>query len=329
MNRPRKRDRHLPPCVYLRHGAYYLVQRGRWTRLAADLPGALREYARLAGGATGGMSELIDTMLPRILRDRNTGKPKAAETARKYTECAGLLRTMLSQLSPHEVTPRDVKALRRELQDTPSVANRAVTVLSLIMAEAVEDELIESNPVIGVERIRVASRTRRITPAEFCAIASHGDALLRAVMALCYATGQRVGDVRSIRTQDISDEGIFFEQQKTHARVTVAWTPDLRAAVKAARALKPTALRPPFLFGFEAPTYAMVYKRWKTACKAAGVTGATIHDLRAMSGTDADAQGIDAQVLLGHTDRKTTAIYLRDKVVPVVRGPVMKRPKSA
>ena len=52
-------------------------------------------------------------------------------------------------------------------------------------------------------------------------------------------------------------------------------------------------------------------------------------NIRAMSGTDADAQGIDAQTLLGHTDRRTTRIYLRDKTTPTVRGPVMKRPKSA
>ena len=58
--RPRKTDRHLPPCVYLRHGAYYLVRRGKWTRLAADLPEALKEYARLHAQPSGGMAALID-----------------------------------------------------------------------------------------------------------------------------------------------------------------------------------------------------------------------------------------------------------------------------
>ena len=57
--RPRKTDRHLPPCVYLRHGAYYLVRRGKWTRLAADLPDALKEYARLHAQPSCGMAALI------------------------------------------------------------------------------------------------------------------------------------------------------------------------------------------------------------------------------------------------------------------------------
>ncbi|EJO27528.1 hypothetical protein QWC_31361, partial [Achromobacter marplatensis] len=35
----------------------------------------------------------------------------------------------------------------------------------------------------------------------------------------------------------------------------------------------------------------------------------------------ADEQGADPMALLGHSDRKTTEIYLRDKRVKVVRGP--------
>lgn len=53
--RPRKQQRHLPSCVFHRHGTHYLVKRGKWTRLAADLPAALAEYARLQGQVTGGM----------------------------------------------------------------------------------------------------------------------------------------------------------------------------------------------------------------------------------------------------------------------------------
>ena len=44
-------------------------------------------------------------------------------------------------------------------------------------------------------------------------------------------------------------------------------------------------------------------------------------DLRAMSATEAKRQGLDPQLLLGHTDARTTRIYLRSRDVPVVRGP--------
>lgn len=44
-----------------------------------------------------------------------------------------------------------------------------------------------------------------------------------------------------------------------------------------------------------------------------------------MAASDAKAQGLDSQGLLGHTDARTTRIYLRDKLVPVVQGPRMKK----
>lgn len=325
MNRPRKKDRHLPACMYHRHGAYYLVRKGKWLRLAVDLPGALHEYARRINLTSGaGFPDFIDKMEQRIMRDRNTGKLKAEATRTQYAHCCKILREMLRELSPEELTPRDVKHVRAELQDTPSLANRTITVLTLLMAEAVEDEIVQSNPCVGIDRIKIAARTRRISSAEYARLHAHATPLLRAVMDLCYLTGQRIGDVLSIRTDALLEEGIYFEQQKTKARLIVSWTPELRAAVKAAQALKPNLLRPTYIWGFSAPSYFHVHKLWIAACERAKVSDARLHDIRAMAGTDAQAQGIDAKALLGHTDARTTKIYLRDKVVPVVSGPSRK-----
>ncbi len=313
--------------MYLKHGAYYLVQRGKWSRLGTDLTASLHEYARLIGQVRGSMPELIETMLPRILKDKSTGKAKAASTQDKYRQCATLLGKMLAPLSPDELTTRDVRTLMRELQDTPSIANRTLTVLRLILDAAVEDELIQANACASVKFVKIAPRTRRLTTAEFDRIALHAPPVLRAVMLLCYATGQRVMDVAQIRTEHVTDEGVYVKQQKTGAELMIEWTSELRNAVGAARALKPAAIRMPYLLGFEHPTYVMLYKRWNKACAAAKVPDAHIHDIRSMAATDAQAQGIDPQALLGHTDAATTRIYLRDRVVPVVRGPVMNRAK--
>ena len=35
--RQRKVDRHLPPCVSQKHGAYWLVRAGKWHRLGTNL----------------------------------------------------------------------------------------------------------------------------------------------------------------------------------------------------------------------------------------------------------------------------------------------------
>lgn len=50
----------------------------------------------------------------------------------------------------------------------------------------------------------------------------------------------------------------------------------------------------------------------------------TEHDIRAKSGTDADASGLNAQMLLGHVDAATTRRYIRHKqavkVVPLTKN---------
>lgn len=59
MNRPRKTDTHLPRCVYHKHGAYWLVKAGKWTRLGDTLTEALAEYGRRIESPAGTMPDLI------------------------------------------------------------------------------------------------------------------------------------------------------------------------------------------------------------------------------------------------------------------------------
>ena len=312
--RPRKLQRHLPACVYLKHGAYWYVKKGKWLRLGTDLDQSLAEYARLQQQKLGGMPALIQEAMPTILRG------KAKETIKQYTFCAVKLQDIFADFAPHQVTPRDVAGMRRAFVATPAVANRLITVLKLIFNYGLEEQLVESNPCIAIKRIKQEARTRRITQAEFDAIRGQARPLLRVVMDLCYATGQRIGDVLKIGRDDISEDGIFVQQQKTKSRLLLSWTPELRAAVADARALHRNVVHL-YLLGAKPPAYHMIHKQWTVACEKAGVLDANLHDLRAMSGTDADAQGIDAQKLLGHADAKVTRRYLRDKVVPVVIGP--------
>jgi integrase len=316
--RPRKHNRNLPPCVYHRHGAYYHVKAGKWTRLAVDLPTALTEYARLHNQPKGGMAALIEEALPHIL------KGKADATIAQYKVAARRLQEILAEFAPTQVTPRHIAQIRRSMASTYSVANRTIGVLRMVFDYALEEQLVESNPCVGIKRFAQHTRTRRILPGEYQAIRAKAKPLLQVIMDLCYLTGQRIGDVLTIKRADLQADGIYIEQQKTGARLMVAWTPELHAAVDQAKALHGGVAGMTYLLkglGNKAPTYHMIWKQWTKACQAAKVEDANIHDLRAMSGTDAEAQGHDPQALLGHTDRKMTQRYLRDRIVPVVEGP--------
>lgn len=316
MSRPRKTDRHLPPCVYRKHGAYYWVRGGKWTRLGETLSAALLEYARLAAPAESSVAALLDRFLG---ESAHRVKPS---TLRQYKAAVATLKAAFVEFAPHDVRPTHVAAFMDAYAATPNMANRMRTCLKCAFDLAVRAGLCDANPVVSIGRAPEKRRTRYLTDAEYQAIRAASAPAMQCVMDLAFLTAQRIGDVLSIREQDIGPDGIQVDQQKTGRRLLLAWTPDLRAAVSAARALP--GPRRIYLLGQrngKLRCYTGVRDNWERACIKAGIADAHLHDLRAKSLTDAKRQGLDAQHLAGHTTEAMTARYLRSKERDVVVGP--------
>ncbi|MCK2086959.1 tyrosine-type recombinase/integrase [Thauera aromatica] len=319
--RPRKTDRHLPSCVYQKHGAFWLVKHGKWIRLGADFSEAMEEYARRMKQKMGGMAQLIEDALPSILKD------KAPSTVKKYRTTARFLQEAFADFAPHQVKQSDVAALRRHLIGQATICNRTLSVLRMVFDVALEDCIVDFNPCTGIKTVKQPKRERRVEPWEFDAIKAQAGPLLAVVIDLCYLTGQRIGDVLKIARADLRDEGVYVVQQKTAARVLIRWNPDLRAAVERAKALHKNVAGM-YLLGTKPPVYNTIWQQYKKAREAAGIPDVVLHDLRAMSGTEAEAQGADPQKLLEHTDRKMTERYLRDKKITQAEGPSFRQSKT-
>lgn len=326
MSRPRKVDRHLPPCVHFRHGAYYYVKKGKWEPLGRDLATALDAYARKIETPKGGMADLIDRVMKHILPDL------APNTVKQYEQAAERLKGYLVEFSPDQVRSKHVAGIKVDMKATPNMANRVLSVLRTVFAQAVEWQEIESNPCIGIKRHIEARRSRYITDEEFCAIYAQAGTQLQLVMDLCYLTGQRISDVLAIRLSDLNNEGIAFKpiktQNSTQAKLLVEWSPDLLQVIGRAKALhykggKVRALIPSLLFNRKrkAPDYGTIKYLWGLACKAAKVEDAHIHDLRAKSLTDTKKQGGNPQALAAHSSPAMTEGYLRLRETPQVSGP--------
>jgi integrase len=315
--RRQSNDDQLPPCMYRRRDTYWLVKRGKWTRLGTDKRSALVAYARLTAPSTGAMDALIRDALPWITRD------KRPATVKQYRTAARILAGLLADFEPAQVQQADIFDVRRELAGTPNMANRVLSVARLIFNYAAEHRIVPVNPCIGVKPLAERKRDRYITDAELAAIRAKAGDRLKVIIDLLYLTGQRVGDVLAIRRADLTDEGIQFQQGKTGIRRTVAWNDDLRAAVEAAKALTGTVVPLTLLKGrWGGPVdYKSVQEQWTRACRLAGVTDAHIHDVRAKSATDAKRAGLDPTALLGHATPAMTARYLRLRESPVVQGP--------
>jgi integrase len=311
--RPRKSDRNLPACVYRKHGAYYLVQRGKWLRLGTTEAEALRAYADRR--ETGG--EMMSDLLTRWLNDAEI----ADKTRKTYAVIVRKLAKVMAEFRPAQVTARDVMAILHHHRATPATANHMRTVLINALEYAFREQIVERNVARDVRPLKTKTRDRYITDAEFAAIYEKATPTLRSIMDLCYLTGQRIGDVLAIRHADLTAEGIALKQQKTKHRMIVQWSPDLEIAVATAKALH-ASLRGLTLLHTRQGTpfsYSTVRTLWERACASAKVEDAHIHDIRAKAATDAKKQGIDSKALLGHASESSHLRYLRSRETAVAQ----------
>lgn len=319
---------HPFPCVYLKHGAYWLVKRGKWERIGTTLEQASLEYLRRqqAPGA-GKLPELIE----RTFTHHAATAGLAASTKRQYRLAADTLKRRLAAFDePNQVKPRHVAQLKVDGAAHPNMTNRVVGLLRTLFGYWLEWGHADTNPCVGVRRYKEPRRTRLITMDEWWAIHQHAGPRLQAIMKVAYLTGQRIGDVLSLRRAQCTAAGIEFKQQKTGKLVTVRWSPELEAARDEALALHG---RIPGLTLFpgrkgKPPDYRSVLLQWHTACKAAGVCDAKPNDQRAQALTAARREGKSAQALAGHSTEAMTARYLRDRAADEVDGPTLKRDAS-
>lgn len=319
--RPRTKDRHLPACVYEKHGAYWYVKGGKWRKIGTDLHSALTAYARIVSAPRDGMPALIEEAMPILT------KQVADSTRKQYEYCAAQLKEVFADFYPSQVRHGDVVEMLDGYADRQALANRMLTVLRQVFQWALDRGRVEANPCVSVKRFVQRPRDRLITPKEYAAIYKHSPPWLQCVMDLCFLTGQRIGDVLKIEHGDMRDEGIYFRQQKTGKRLVVQWTPELRAATDRANAIRPDAVRSQYVLGGrggQLRRHSNVWRTFKEAASNANVGDVTLHDLRAMAGTEAESQGIDPTALLGHSDPRTTRSYLRDKRPKLVKGPAKK-----
>lgn len=330
MNRPRKSAKHLPPCVYFKNGAFHYVKRNKWTRLGATLAEALAEYAKIVetASAPGKMPALIERVYEYHVRVEKL----ADNTREQYRYAADVLKGVFRNADPNSVKSKHIAQVKVQYADTPSMANRFLTFLSIVFGYAVEWGEADSNPCAGVRRHAAGGRERLISDAEWRAIYDHAGPLLRVIMELQLLTGQRIGDVLSIKLSQITDLGIHFGQQKTGAKLVVRWTRQLRAAVASAQALS-TDMPPGETLLRSArgkrPQYKNVYRQWVAACTAAGIEDARPNDGRAKSATTANDQDKDATTLLGHTSATMTKRYLRNRSEKQAEAPNIRRALDA
>ena len=327
MPRKRKINKHLPPRVYWKNGAFrFLTKEGKWIRLGKSLSEALTAYAehfeRPLQNRT--MRAVIDRYLMEIL-------PQKAVSTTK-TERYGLmkLKTFFGDMEPSTITPVDVYRYMDLRKKTSLIqANKEMSILSSVFLSAIRWGVVADNPCRNVKRFAEPTRDRYVEHEEFNAFYNYvsDSPIIQAVMLVDYFTAMRLGDVLFIKLPDLKPQGIEFVASKTKKKSIIEWSDDLIRAVELARSLLSHRVDSIYLFSkpngqpYTADGFKSIWQRWMRKAIKAGVIKERfmIKDIRSKAATDAEDDNdiFFAQRLLQHSSPRTTERHYIRKVQKV------------
>jgi integrase len=189
-------------------------------------------------------------------------------------------------------------------------ADYALTVLARVLSWSFDRGLVAANPCERGGRLyRGGARSEKIwTVADEAAFLERAPAHLHLALLLALWTGQRQGDLLRLPWSGYNGTHIRLRQSKTSARVVILVGALLKAALDATPKRSTIILttsdgKPWTSDGFRAS--------WGKACKTAGVTGVTFHDLRGTAVTRLAIAGCtEAEIatITGHSLRGVRAI---------------------
>jgi integrase len=314
-------NKRILPNLYKRHNVYYYAGRidgkVKWIRLSSDYQDALHKYADLrsdtrADGTVGSAvrkyrSEVLPGLAPKTQKDRQYQLDR--------------LDKVFGTMPLGAVKPPHIQQYLAK-REHKIAANREIKLLSTIYRNAINWGFCTVNPCQGAFYHKEKPRDRYITDNELELLKAKADPTLRAIIDIAYLTGMRRGDILGLQLSDESDEGLFNQQNKTGKRQLFSWTPDLRAAVRAAKQARKTRnLR--WLFSNakgQQITSTGFNSAWRRIRARTGLLDVHFHDIRAKTLTDAkNARGLDyAQALGGHANRDQTEGYVKSKSTEIV-----------
>jgi integrase len=224
------------------------------------------------------------------------------------------------------VTFADIEKLHRKITAAghPYRANAVIRVASRMFNLSVRWGMRDDNPCRGVDRNKEFERRRYVKPEELPelikVLAAHPNQQAANAIRLLLLTGARRGEVLSARWADIDlGAGLWSKppsstKQKEHHEVPLsAPARQLLSEIREALLGKHRQL-PEFVFpgGGDSGHLVEIKRVWRNVCKAAGISGLRIHDLRHSYASELVSGGASLPLigaLLGHASPQTTKRY--------------------
>lgn len=326
MNRPRilASQKGLPRRVYVRSGRYFFVDRtNKWiplTRVDQGESAMLLKLAEVLGNWSVRtnftvhlkefLKQKLPTLSPGVRREdeRLYGKIGIAFEAFDVEQ---IRRATISKFLTENFPPRS------------RVAQVYKSRLYSFLDWCANQDLIAQNPAVGLRLAAPPKRDVLITDAQYVAIRSALMPMIQCFVDLCYLTGQRSTDIRSLQWSQLVDGIILFKPSKTARRTAAKVEVPITAAIQAVLDRARTLGTVKSWYVIHQPN-GQPYKirglstAWYRVVRSLGWSNLTIKDLRAKYTSDARRRNYSIEDLresLAHSSGTTTEGYVKQRSV--------------
>jgi len=238
-------------------------------------------------------------------------KRLADRTRVQYARNLDLLKA-LDAVPIATVRRRHIRAIRDELSETPGSANEFVKVARCLMSFALEDDIIEFNPLVRFKNLPIGEY-QPWTDAQIAAMKKLPEYLRRAAVLALY-TGQRESDTRRMSWADYDGQTIRVVQQKTGARLWIPCHSELRAELdkweRQAVTILTTSLGRPW-----ATANSLATRFWRVTRTIPELSGVVYHGLRktaAVRLAEAGCSTHEIAAITGHRSLAMIQHYTKD-----------------
>lgn len=291
-------------------------------------------------GKVVGARETVADAIAVFRRDDIPARDWAPKTAEVYESVIRRIDTALGSRPVEEITVKDCAEFIRAVTVSDRAKQQFRLVLSWIMACALQEGWIDTNPVLATRRFQHERKRARLTKDMYAAIWEKAAPWLRLAMDISLVTLLRRDDVVSLKFTDVREGSLWVIPQKTEGtslvKLKIRIGDQLASLLAQARdgVLSPYIVhrlpkkaRPSNMRATARKHHTQVMpeqltRAFQDAREAAGVGGSnppSFHEIRSLGGallSDLGWQIEQIQALMGHSSISMTTHYLDGHEAP-------------
>lgn len=231
----------------------------------------------------------------------------SAHSRHQYWQAIRKIDDKLGDMEVDQVRRSDIVRAHDQMGSIPATANRFARVTSIIFNYAVDMDYVGANPAARIKPFKI-NEWSRWEMDEVKKVIAAGHNIVSTAVVLAFYTGQREGDILSMKWSDIRGGSIFVKQSKTGKDLEIKLSPDLQTY------LDGLPKEGPYIVGGKTKiTGPWFRKQFKQVTRGLGIER-TFHGIRKTVGAVLAERGRSTNeiaAILGHKTLEMAAKYTR------------------